>query len=468
VPTTSFPNSTQPDLERQKFVPTQGVGEVAVRVANADGSTIGGGAGGGGTSMVDESNYTLGSSSENPVGLAIKADPPDQVALGVAPADVKTAGWAGTVYRAGHVNLRDASGNEVASATADVAGGVQRGLVVRVASMPAGGGGGGGTQYTEDAASAGGESLTLAGAVRQDAPSATTSADGDYTNLKTDNLGRLWTNPSGVTQPVSGTITANVGTTGGLALDATVSGVAKDGTPITGQTLETGGASVLGWLSSLRKAITDRLPAALVGGRLDVNLGATSVTQPVSGTFWQATQPVSGTVTANVGTTNGLALDATLTGGTAKTIVRGGQKGATAANADVTHTAEGADHEALDVQLYHGGVAKDPTAVRALTSADVVTQVPTRGTLTNRSGSITTGGTSQQLAASNAARLYLFVQNIAGENLWINFGTAAVQDQPSVRLQPGDSFVMEAAFIDNEAVNIIGATTGSKFVAKEG
>lgn len=48
-----------------------------------------------------------------------------------------------------------------------------------------------------------------------------------------------------------------------------------------------------------------------------------TTTQPVSGTFWQTTQPVSiaatvtvtGTVTANIGTTNGLALDATLTGG---------------------------------------------------------------------------------------------------------------------------------------------------------
>ena len=39
-----------------------------------------------------------------------------------------------------------------------------------------------------------------------------------------------------------------------------------------------------------------------------------SVTQPVSGTFWQATQPVSGTVTANIGTSGSLALDASVTG----------------------------------------------------------------------------------------------------------------------------------------------------------
>lgn len=48
-----------------------------------------------------------------------------------------------------------------------------------------------------------------------------------------------------------------------------------------------------------------------------VKVDGSAVTQPVSGTFWQATQPVSGTVTANAGTnlnTSALALDATVTG----------------------------------------------------------------------------------------------------------------------------------------------------------
>ena len=40
--------------------------------------------------------------------------------------------------------------------------------------------------------------------------------------------------------------------------------------------------------------------------------------QPVTGTFFQATQPVSGTITSNVGTTGGLALEATQTNGNAK------------------------------------------------------------------------------------------------------------------------------------------------------
>jgi hypothetical protein len=47
--------------------------------------------------------------------------------------------------------------------------------------------------YAEDAASTGGENLFLSGAVRQDTIAATTTADGDYTYLKTNNLGRLYT-----------------------------------------------------------------------------------------------------------------------------------------------------------------------------------------------------------------------------------------------------------------------------------
>lgn len=103
------------------------------------------------------------------------------------------------------------------------------------------------------------------------------------------------------------------------------------------------------------------------------------VTQPVSGTFFQATQPISAT---SLPLPTGAAVSASQTDGTQKAIARGGAKGATVA-ADFTGTAEGADHQALDVQVYHGGVAKDPTAIRALTSADVVTTAPPGNASTN-------------------------------------------------------------------------------------
>jgi hypothetical protein len=94
------------------------------------------------------------------------------------------------------------------------------------------------------------------------------------------------------------------------------------------------------------------------------------------------------------------------------------------------------------------------------------------GSLVDRSGSITVGGTSQQLAAAKSQRQHLFIQNLSSENLWINFGVAAVADQPSIRIEPGASYVAgprehEGEYVTPLAVNIIGATTGSKFTAKE-
>lgn len=89
-------------------------------------------------------------------------------------------------------------------------------------------------------------------------------------------------------------------------------------------------------------------------------------------------------------------------------------------------------------------------------------------TMTDRSGTITTGGTSQQLAPSFPNRSYLFVQNLSTGDLWINFTTVATTAQPSIRIPPNPAaFVMESDYISGEVVNIVGATTGQAFTAKE-
>jgi hypothetical protein len=95
------------------------------------------------------------------------------------------------------------------------------------------------------------------------------------------------------------------------------------------------------------------------GGSLSVDDGGGSLT-------------VDGTVTANIGTAGGLALNTTLTNGTQKSIVRSGDKGSSV-SADITSTPQSVDHEALDIQLYHSGTAIDPTQIRALTASDIVT-----------------------------------------------------------------------------------------------
>lgn len=63
---------------------------------------------------------------------------------------------------------------------------------------------------------------------------------------------------------------------------ATLATLAREGTGITGASMPSGGSYTLGWLSAIWKALTDRLPSALVSGRLDVNVGNTpTVSAPV-------------------------------------------------------------------------------------------------------------------------------------------------------------------------------------------
>lgn len=90
------------------------------------------------------------------------------------------------------------------------------------------------------------------------------------------------------------------------------------------------------------------------------------------------------------------------------------------------------------------------------------------GSLTDASGTITTGGTSQQVLAANPSRRYLLVQNLSTTDLWLRFAVAAVTDQPSIRLVAGATFEWNApGFVPEDSFNVIGGTTGQKFVVKE-
>lgn len=97
-----------------------------------------------------------------------------------------------------------------------------------------------------------------------------------------------------------------------------------------------------------------------------------------------------------------------------------------------------------------------------------VTIVPTRGSLTDGSGTIASGGASQQIFAANTSRKYFFFENVSSGDLWINFGVAAVINQPSIKVLANGSFVMEASYVSDQAINVIGATTGQAFTAKQG
>jgi hypothetical protein len=164
--------------------------------------------------------------------------------------------------------------------------------------------------------------------------------------------------------------------------------------PVSGTFFQTtqpvsGSVSVSNFPSS--QAVTGTFFQATQPVSGSVSVSNLPATQAVTGTFFQATQPVSGTVTAtgtvtaNIGTTNGLALDATLTGGTQKAVVRSAAKGSTVAG-DVTSTAVDANTQALDVQV------KNFPATQAISGTVAVSNFPATQTV---SGTVTAnqGGT---------------------------------------------------------------------------
>ena len=93
------------------------------------------------------------------------------------------------------------------------------------------------------------------------------------------------------------------------------------------------------------------------------------------------------------------------------------------------------------------------------------------GTLTDRSGTVATGTTSQQLMAANANRKYLLIENASStESLFINFTSAAsVSAAGSIELvKGGSSFIMEGEFVTTEQINVTATTTAHAYIAKEG
>jgi hypothetical protein len=91
----------------------------------------------------------------------------------------------------------------------------------------------------------------------------------------------------------------------------------------------------------------------------------------------------------------------------------------------------------------------------------------TPGTMTDRSGTITSGGAAQTIMSANANRKYLLIQNSSDTIMWCNFTTTAVASQPSFSLIAGASFVMESNAVSTEAISCIGSITGKIFTAKE-
>lgn len=115
-------------------------------------------------------------------------------------------------------------------------------------------------------------------------------------------------------------------------------------------------------------------------------------------------------------------------------------------------------------------VVSDAALDSTIAGGQVAVKIQKQNAMTDRSGTITAGGTAQALAAANGARNGLFVQNPSANtgSLWITEqGVNAVESEPSIEIPPGMAFEYPETAIPVTAISIIGATTGMGFAARE-
>lgn len=121
-------------------------------------------------------------------------------------------------------------------------------------------------------------------------------------------------------------------------------------------------------------------------------------------------------------------------------------------------------------------VAKFPISLGAKTGTASLSIVPASDALfmlaaqtlpagTDRSGSITTAGTAQQLAPANTSRTSLTGQNTSSGNIGINEvgGTAAIGSAGTYTIAAGQAF----SIATNRAISVVGGTAGQTFSATE-
>lgn len=111
----------------------------------------------------------------------------------------------------------------------------------------------------------------------------------------------------------------------------------------------------------------------------------------------------------------------------------------------------------------------DPVAVSQGAAGSEAWPVKSSGSLTDRSNTITTGGTAQNAMAANTSRKYARITNpvSATESLWVNDSGTATAASPSEELLPGDQYET-GLFAPTNAISVFAATTGHPYVAREG
>lgn len=275
---------------------------------------------------------------------------------------------------------------------------------------------------------------------------------------------RLLVDGSGVTQPVSGTVTANQGTSpwvvsGSITTSPNVNVHDGTGTSIssTGSSLNvdvTNTVPVTGTFFQATQPVsgplTDtqlRAAPVPVSGTVTVTPSGTqnvsivsTITLPVSGpltdTQLRATPvPISGTVTSNIGTTGGLALDATLTNSTQKTQNVDGTGNVVGPNQTISGTnylpvvlaSSGTPGAAVPARTIQVG-GSDGTNIQTLkvsTTGVLAVSTTSDAVSTASLTNVPSSTSSQQILAANATRKSVIIMNDSTGKQMVKYGTTA-------------------------------------------
>ena len=385
------------------------------------------------------------------------------------------------------------------------------------------------------------------------------------------------TNITQAVQAVSGTVTANIGTTNGLALAANQPAVNADGgslahvtnfpstqtvsgtVSVTGVAQESGGnlasiatsstaiktatgttadsayagsgsASLVSLLKGVYAALTSTIsvyvsnpttnPSLESGGNLDSISASNTVIKTTAGTTADAAYTGSGSASivavlkgvysklagtlaisaSALPLPTGAAADTSVQSVVTQTTAVATASGTTAdsvyagsGNASIVSVLKGIYAKVAPGALESGGnlasVATSNTAISTATgttadaawtsgSGSIVSLLKAIAAITTRvnvtktdvSGSITVGGTAQQLTAANTSRIGYEIQNTSSGVLYINdvggsATTAATAGNGSIQLNPGD-YWSPTNGVPTSAISIIGTVTGQTFVAR--
>ena len=210
------------------------------------------------------------------------------------------------------------------------------------------------------------------------------------------------------------------------------------------------------------QAVIAALPA-LISGRVPVELDADNET----GIARDASVLATNTALASILTKLGTKLSVSIDGDSVTLNLPGGL----ALDASLQQIVTALANQHADLVTLHGDVGStlhaDLGALLTKLAGLLTVDTVVKAAATSRSGTITVGGTAQQLMAANVNRRGFVIQNQSTGDLFVNGLAAAAADQNSLKIAAGDYYATDAHHVGTGAISIFGSTTGQAFYARE-